>query len=51
MKVHLLNEGSAWVPKMRDFTEDPREEISGNQNFRDWEAFMRPPSVLLRSKR
>ena len=27
VKVHLLDEGYAWVPKRRDFTEDPREEI------------------------
>ena len=26
-KVHLLDEGYAWVPKKRDFTEDPKEEI------------------------
>ena len=51
VKVHLLDEGYAWVPKRRGFTEDPREEISGNQNFRDYEVFLRPPSVLLRSKR
>ena len=30
---YLLDEGYAWVPKMRDFTEDPKEEISGNQIF------------------
>ena len=35
VKVHLLDKGYAWVPKMRDFTEDPREEISENQKFRD----------------
>ena len=28
----------AWVPKMRGFTEDPKEEISGNQIFRAREA-------------
>ena len=33
MKVHLLNEGYTWVLKMRDFTENPNKEISGNQNF------------------
>ena len=27
-KVHRLNEGYAWVPKMRGFTEDPNEEFS-----------------------
>ena len=51
MKVHLLDENYAWVPKRRDFPEDPEEEILGNQNFRDYEMFLRPPSVLLRSKR
>ena len=33
MKVHLLDEGYAWVPKRRGFTEDSKEEISGNQRF------------------
>ena len=33
MKVHLLDEYYAWVQKMKDFTEDLREDISGNQNF------------------
>ena len=28
-KVHRLDEGYAWVLKTRDFTEDPKEEISG----------------------
>ena len=35
VKVHLLNKGYAWVPKRRDFTEDSRNEILGNQNFQD----------------
>ena len=30
----LLDEGYAWVQKMRGFTEDPKEEIFGNQGFR-----------------
>ena len=38
MKVHLLNEGYAWVPKMKDFIEDPKEEISGNKRLRAREA-------------
>ena len=38
MKVHLLNKGYACVPKMKDFTENPKEEISGNQGFRVREA-------------
>ena len=33
VKVQLLNEVYAWVPKMREFTENPKEEISGNQIF------------------
>ena len=37
-KVHLLDERYAWVPKMRGFTEDLEEEISGNQGFRTKEA-------------
>ena len=28
-------QGLPMVPKRRGFIEDPREEISGNQNFRD----------------
>ena len=38
MKVHLLNEGYACVPKSKDFNEDPKEEIMGNQGFRAREA-------------
>ena len=26
-KVHRINEGYTWVPRMRDFIEDPRKEI------------------------
>ena len=26
-KVHRIDEGYAWVPKMRDFAEDPNEEF------------------------
>ena len=33
VKVHLHNEGYAHILKMRDFTEDPKEEILGNQRF------------------
>ena len=29
VKVHLLNEGYAYIPKRRDFIEDPKDEISG----------------------
>ena len=38
MKVHLLNERYACVPKRKGFTEDPKEEISGNQGFQAMEA-------------
>ena len=38
VKVHLLDEGYAWVPKEGDFAEVPKEEISGNQGFRAREA-------------
>ena len=38
MKVHLLDEGYVYIPKMRDFTEDLREEILENQGFRAKEA-------------
>ena len=34
-KVHLLDEGYAWVPKRRNFTKDPKEEVSRNRIFRD----------------
>ena len=27
VKVHLLDEGYAYIPKKRDFIEDPKEEI------------------------
>ena len=30
MKVHCVDERYVWVPKKRDFTEDPRGEISTN---------------------
>ena len=33
MKVHLLDEGYAKVPKRRDFNEYPKEKVSGNQIF------------------
>ena len=33
MKVHILDKGYVCVPKRRGFTEDPKEEISGNQGF------------------
>ena len=38
MKVHLLDEGYTWVPKTKDFTQDPRDEILENQGFRATEA-------------
>ena len=34
MKVHRLDEGYTWVLENRDFTKDPRGEISGNRSFR-----------------
>ena len=33
MKVHLLDEGYAWVPKRKDVDEDPKEEIWGKLKF------------------
>ena len=33
MKVHLLDEGITWVPKRKDFDEDPKEEIQGKSKF------------------
>ena len=35
VKIHVLDDGYAWIQKRRDFIEDPKEEISGNQNFWD----------------
>ena len=33
MKVHLLDEGYALVPKRKDFDEDPKDEIRGKSKF------------------
>ena len=33
VKVHLLDKDYAYIPKMRNFTKDPKEEISRNQGF------------------
>ena len=33
MKVHLLDKDYAWVPKMKDFDEDPKEETGGKSKF------------------
>ena len=33
MKVHLLDEGYAWVPKRKDFDKDPKETIGGKSKF------------------
>ena len=38
VKVHLLDEGYTFIAKRRNFTEDPKVEISGNQGFRAREA-------------
>ena len=38
LKVHHLDEGYAWVQKMRGFVEDPNEEFSGNRRFQAREA-------------
>ena len=32
-KVNLLDEGYAWVPKMRDFTKNPKEGDFGKSKF------------------
>ena len=37
-KVHLLDKSYAYIPKMRDFTKDTKEESSRNQRFRAKEA-------------
>ena len=33
MKVHLLDEDYAWVPKRKDVDEDPKEDIRGKLKF------------------
>ena len=33
MKVHLLDEDYVWVPKRKDFDEDPKEKIGGKSKF------------------
>ena len=38
VKVNLLDEGYAYIQKRRDFTKDPKEEVSRNQGFRAGEA-------------
>ena len=38
VKVHPLDEGHVYIPKRRDFIEDQKEEISGNQGFQAREA-------------
>ena len=43
-KVHRLDEGYAFVPKMRSFIKDPKEEIWRNQSFRVKEVFLRLPT-------
>ena len=39
IKVHRLDEGYVHIPKRRDFTKDPKEEISKNQIFQAREAY------------
>ena len=36
VKVHLFVEGYAYVPKSRDFIENPKEEIWGKSKVRAW---------------
>ena len=33
MKAYLLDEGYLWIPKRKDFDEDPKEEIQGKSKF------------------
>ena len=33
LKFHRLDKGYAWVPKMRDFTKDSKEDIWGKSKF------------------
>ena len=47
VKVHLLDEGYVYIPKERDFTEDQKEEVSGNQEFWAGEASYVTPLPLV----
>ena len=51
VKFYLLDKGYAYVPKSKDFIEDPKMEIWGNQIFWALEVFSRPHSILLCFKR
>ena len=44
VKIHLLVEGYAYVPKSQDFTKNPNEEIWGKSKARAWEVFLRLPT-------
>ena len=37
-KVHRIDEEYAWVHRKTDFTEDPKNEISGDRIFQVYEA-------------
>ena len=38
-KVHHIDKGYAYILEIRDFGEDPKEEISKNQRFRKIKDF------------
>ena len=33
IKIYLLDKGYVYIPRTRNFTEDPKKKISGNQRF------------------
>ena len=46
VKVHLLDEGYAWVPKRKDFDEDPKEDIQGKSKFSGLRGVLRTSYCL-----
>ena len=50
-KVYLLDEGYAYIPKLRDFTEIPKEEIWGNKKNGGLGGLLKAPTVLQLSNR
>ena len=50
-KVHYIDEGYAWVPKRKDFDEDPKEEIQGKSKFSGLGGVLRTSYWLDRASR
>ena len=47
-KVHLIDKRYTWVPKIKDFDEDPKEEIRGKSKLSSLGGFL---PIHPRSKR